>query len=173
MSEKTELQFESIFSAETMLISRPNTNTNKFYGWHQIAKCQHVTIRTTAELLWCTGHASYTTRRTRFSGHWLIFCQQPQTARVYVSFDKYKNIDRQPQCKNRLLSPSCCVYETQIVEAPSRICRSSAIYYDLMISDSLILDFRKILHFIPPKPQCNVFSQFKPDIKMTPCKTIS
>ena len=92
--------------------------------------------------------------------------RQPHFLFIFVTFFI------QPQGQNLLLCHSCCVYETQIVEAPPWICRNSAIYYVLMISDSLILDLRNILHFIPPKPQCNVFSQFKPDIKMTPCKTI-
>ena len=121
----------------------------------------------------CLDNASFD-----FSGHWHKLCRQPHflfifVTFLYLSFANINFFDKQPQCKNRLLCPSCCVYETQIVEAPPWICRSSAIYYVLMISDSLILDLRKILHFIPPKPQCNVFSKFKPDIKMTPCKTIS
>ena len=97
----------------------------------------------------CLDNASFD-----FSGHWHKLCRQPHFLFIFVTFFI------QPQGQNLLLCHSCCVYETQIVEAPPWICRNSAIYYVLMISDSLILDLRKILHFIPPKPQCIANAMF-------------
>ena len=110
----------------------------------------------------CLDNASFD-----FSGHWHKLCRQPHFLFIFVTF-----FYTATGPKSTSLSQLLCVWNPNRWSTTLDLQKLSNLLR-LMISDSLILDLRKILHFIPPKPQCNVFSKFKPDIKMTPCKTIS
>ena len=100
----------------------------------------------------CLDNASFD-----FSGHWHKLCRQPHFLFIFVTFFI------QPQGQNLLL---CAPLDLQKL---SNLLRPDDFWlFDPGFEENFAFHTSKAAMHC----QCNVFSQFKPDIKMTPCKTI-
>ena len=108
-----------------------------------------------------------------FSGHWRKLCRQahPASFSFYICHFFYTATGP----KSTSLSQLLCVWNPNRWSTPLDLQKLSNL---LRPDDFWLFDpgFEENFAFHTSKAamhcQCNVFSQFKPDIKMTPCKTI-